>query len=299
VLGRVLQARLQQLETVEVLSPARLTGFHVDDDVVHVDIEHNEKSQPYTAQLMVAADGAQSSIREQLGIQTLQRDYRQTAIIANVSTDKPHHNIAYERFTDSGPMALLPMTEQRSALVWTVHADQSEALLALDDTEFLQRLQERFGYRLGRFNRVGARHAFPLQLLQAKESVRARLALMGNSMHALHPIAGQGFNLGLRDVATLVDVILDARSSGRDIGELDVLQRYANWRQADQHRVALFTDSMVHLFGQSLPPVTWLRDAGMLAMDICPPAKRWFGRMTMGRAGRLPRLARGLEMYDH
>ncbi|MDH3889198.1 MAG: 2-octaprenyl-6-methoxyphenyl hydroxylase [Gammaproteobacteria bacterium] len=299
VLGRVLQARLQQLETVEVLSPARLTGFHVDDDVVRVDIEHNEKSKPYTAQLMVAADGAQSSIREQLGIQTVQRDYRQTAIIANVSTDKPHHNIAYERFTDSGPMALLPMTEQRSALVWTVHADQGEAILALDDTEFLQRLQQRFGYRLGRFNRVGARHAFPLQLLQAKESVRARLALMGNAMHTLHPIAGQGFNLGLRDVATLVDVILDARSSGRDIGELDVLQRYANWRQGDQHRVALFTDSMVHLFGQSLPPVTWLRDAGMLAMDICPPAKRWFGRMTMGRAGRLPRLARGLEMYDN
>jgi len=123
--------------------------------------------------------------------------------------------------------------------------------------------------------------------------------LMGNAMHTLHPIAGQGFNLGLRDVATLVDVILDARSSGRDIGELDVLQRYASWRQGDQHRVALFTDSMVHLFGQSLPPVTWLRDAGMLAMDICPPAKRWFGRMTMGRAGRLPRLARGLEMYDN
>jgi len=243
----------------------------------------------------VAADGANSAIREQLGIQTQERDYRQTAVIANVSTDKPHNHIAYERFTDSGPLALLPMTEQRCALVWTVAADQSESLLALDDATFLQRLQQHFGYRLGRFTRVGVRHAFPLQLLQAKESVRARLALAGNAMHTLHPIAGQGFNLGLRDVAALVDVILDARRDGRDIGALNILQRYAQWRQADQRRVALFTDSMVRLFGQSLPPVVGLRDAGMLALDLCPPAKRWFGRMTMGRAGRLPRLARGLS----
>jgi 2-octaprenyl-6-methoxyphenol hydroxylase len=297
VLDRVLQARLQQLETVELLSPARLTDFQLDDEAVHARIAQGEQTQSYTAKLMVAADGAQSSIREQLGIQTEQRDYRQTAIIANVSTDKPHNNVAYERFTDSGPLALLPMTEQRSALVWTVHADQSETILGLDDDEFLQRLQERFGYRLGRFNKVGARHAFPLQLLQAKESVRTRLALMGNAMHTLHPIAGQGFNLGLRDVATLVDVVLDARGSGRDIGALEVLQRYADWRQGDQRRVALFTDSMVHLFGQSFPPVAWLRDAGMLAMELCPPAKRWFGRMTMGRAGRLPRLARGLHLH--
>ncbi len=299
VLSRVLQARLQQLELVEVLSPAQLLRFHADEEFVQIDVEHDGAVKPYTAKLMVAADGAQSSIREQLGIETLKRDYQQTAIIANVSTDKPHNNVAYERFTDSGPLALLPMTNERSALVWTVHSDQSEAILELDDTEFLQRLQERFGYRLGRFTRVGARHAFPLQLLQAKESVRSRLALMGNAVHTLHPIAGQGFNLGLRDVATLVDVVLDAYNNGRDFGELDVLQRYADWRQGDQQRVALFTDSMVHLFGQSLPPVTWLRDAGMLAMDVCPPAKRWFGRMTMGRAGRLPRLARGLGTHDH
>jgi 2-octaprenyl-6-methoxyphenol hydroxylase len=190
------------------------------------------------------------------------------------------------------------MTGARSALVWTVRADQSEEVIALDDAAFLERLQQRFGYRLGRFTRVGSRNAFPLQLLQASESVRPRLALIGNAVHTLHPIAGQGFNLGLRDVAALVDVILDARRSGQDIGSLALLQRYAEWRQADQRRVALFTDSMVRLFGQSLPPVAWLRDAGMLALDACPPAKRWFGRMTMGRAGRLPRLARGLSIAD-
>lgn len=293
-LGKVLREHLQQLETVELLSPAQLLDFQIEADGVQADIECNGRSQHYVADLLVAADGAQSSIREQMGIESEQRDYRQTAVIANISTDKPHNNIAYERFTDSGPLALLPMTEQRSALVWTVATDQSESVLALDDVEFLQQLQERFGYRLGRFTRVGERHVFPLQLLQAKESVRARLALMGNAMHTLHPIAGQGFNLGLRDVATLVDVVLDARSSGRDIGKLDVLQRYADWRQGDQRRVALFTDSMVRLFGQTLPPVIGLRNAGLLALDSCPPTKRWFGRITMGRAGRLPRLSRGL-----
>lgn len=294
-LGRALADELGRLDSVEVLAPARVTAVAVDGDGVRAAVEHQGVSRTCTARLLVAADGARSTVREQLGIATTRRDYEQTAIIANVSTDLPHRNIAYERFTDSGPLALLPMQAGRSALVWTLHADQSEAVMALDDAAFLARLQERFGYRLGRFVRVGVRQAFPLQLLQADESVRPRLALIGNAMHTLHPIAGQGFNLGLRDVAALVEVVLDARRTGADIGELHVLRRYAAGRQADQKRVTLFTDGMVRLFGQSLPPVAWLRDAGMLALDLCPPAKRWFGRMTMGRAGRMPRLARGLS----
>jgi 2-octaprenyl-6-methoxyphenol hydroxylase len=298
VLGKVLVDGLQRLDAVQVLAPAQLTAFHIDPDGVQADIEYQGEILRCTAGLLVAADGAQSAVRRQLGIETTRRDYEQTAIVANVSTDKPHDNVAFERFTDSGPLALLPMTGARSALVWTVRADQGEEVMALDDAAFLERLQQRFGYRLGRFTRVGSRHAFPLQLLQARESIRPRLALIGNAVHTLHPIAGQGFNLGLRDVAALVDVVLDARRSGQDVGSLAVLQRYADWRQADQRRVALFTDSMVRLFGQSLPPVAWLRDAGMLALDACPPAKRWFGRMTMGRAGRLPRLARGLSIAD-
>ena len=294
VLSKALQEGLQPLQTVEILAPAQLRDFSVDTAGVQADIEYDGTVQRCSAQLLVAADGAQSAIRERLGIDTRRRDYRQTAIIANVSTDKPHDNVAYERFTDSGPLALLPMTEARSALVWTVHSPQVDEVMALDDATFLARLQERFGYRMGRFTRVGRRNAFELQLLQATESVRPRLALIGNAAHTLHPIAGQGFNLGLRDVAALVDVLLEARREGRDFGEPGVLRAYADWRQADQRRVVLFTDSMVRLFSQSLPPVAWLRDAGMLALDVCPPAKRWFGRMTMGRAGRLPRLARGL-----
>jgi len=296
VLGKALLTCLDELDTVEVLAPAQLVDFHVTGEGVEAGLTIDGESTSCTAKLLVAADGAQSSIREQLGIETTQRDYGQTAVIANVTSDRPHRNIAYERFTDTGPMALLPMSEQRCALVWTVRSDQSDGIMELDDEAFLSRLQGRFGYRLGRFLKVGRRQAYPLQLLRARESVRPRLALIGNAIHTLHPVAGQGFNLGLRDVATLAEVIMDAERNGRDIGGSTVLDRYADWRQADQRRVAVFTDSMVRLFGQTFPPVTWLRDAGMLAMDICPPAKRWFGRLTMGRSGRLPRLARGLDL---
>ena len=296
VLGKALLERLAELDTVEVLAPAQLVDFQVSGECVEAGLRLDGEALSCTAKLLVAADGAQSSIRAQLGIETTQRDYGQTAVIANVTPERPHQNVAYERFTDTGPMALLPMSEQRCALVWTVRSDQSDAIMELDDADFLSRLQARFGYRLGRFLKVGKRHAYPLYLLRARESVRPRMALIGNAIHTLHPVAGQGFNLGLRDVATLAEVIMDAQRNGRDIGGSSVLDRYADWRQADQRRVAVFTDSMVRLFGQNFPPVTWLRDAGMLALDVCPPAKRWFGRLTMGRAGRLPRLARGLDL---
>jgi len=298
VLGKVLLERLAELDTVRVLAPAQLAGFRVGDDTVEAELVIDDRTVSCSANLLVAADGAQSSIRTQLGIETTQRDYRQTAVIANVTPDRPHANIAYERFTDTGPMALLPMTDQRSALVWTVRPEQSDELMALNDAEFLSRLQARFGYRLGRFLKVGRRNAYPLFLLRARESVRPRMALIGNAIHTLHPVAGQGFNLGLRDVAALAEVVIDAQRNGRDIGGSTVLDRYADWRQADQRRVAFFTDSMVRLFSLSFPPVTWARDAGMLALDICPPAKRWFGRLTMGRSGHLPRLARGLNLPD-
>lgn len=296
VLGNTLLDQLDRLPNVHTLAPAQLIDFQVLADGVSTRLMLEQQILECKARLLVAADGAQSSVRDQLGIHSKRRDYGQTAVIANVSSERDHGHVAYERFTDTGPMALLPMSRQRCALVWTVRSDQSDDIMGLDDAQFLSRLQERFGYRLGRFVKVGQRHAYPLQLLQARESIRPRMALIGNAVHTLHPVAGQGFNLGLRDVAALAEVVTDARRKGLDIGDNSVLARYADWRQTDQRRAVAFTDSMVRLFGQSLPPVAWLRDAGMLALDICPPAKRWFGRLTMGRAGRLPRLARGLEL---
>jgi len=296
VLGKTLLDQLDRLPNVQTLAPAQLIDFQVHADGVSTRLMQKDQTLECSARLLVAADGAQSSVRDQLGIHSTRRDYGQTAVIANVTAERGHENVAYERFTDTGPLALLPMTGQRCALVWTVRSDQCDDIMSLDDAQFLSRLQERFGYRLGRFVKVGQRYAYPLQLLQSKESIRPRMALIGNAAHTLHPVAGQGFNLGLRDVAALAEVIMDARRKGLDIGDNTVLARYAEWRQTDQRRVVAFTDGMIRLFGHSLPPVTWLRDAGMLALDICPPAKRWFGRLTMGRAGRLPRLARGLEL---
>jgi 2-octaprenyl-6-methoxyphenol hydroxylase len=289
VLGNTLIEALEPLTVVELLAPAQLLDFQLDGSQVTAELEVDGSGVTHTTRLLVAADGAHSSVRERLGIATRQWDYGQTAVIANVTPERPHQNVAYERFTDTGPVALLP-------LVWTVRSQQAEEILALSDTEFLARLQQRFGNRLGRFLNVGQRHAYRLQLLRARESIRPRLALIGNAVHTLHPVAGQGFNLGLRDVAALAEVVIDAQRSGVDIGAAAVLERYAEWRQADQRRVVAFTDGMVRIFSQPLPPVAWLRDAGMLALDLCPPAKRWFGRLTMGRAGRLPRLARGLEL---
>ena len=296
VLGKTLLDQLDRLPNVQTLAPAQLIDFKVLADGVSTRLMLEDQTLECRARLLVAADGAQSSVRDQLGIHSTRRDYGQTAVIANVTAERGHENVAYERFTDSGPLALLPMTGQRCALVWTVRSDQSDDVLGLDDAQFLSRLQERFGYRLGRFVKVGQRHIYPLQLLQARESIRPRMALIGNAVHTLHPVAGQGFNLGLRDVAALAEVVMDARRKGLDIGDNTVLARYADWRQTDQRRVVAFTDGMIRLFGHSLPPVAWLRDAGMLALDFCPPAKRWFGRLTMGRAGRLPRLARGVGL---
>ena len=296
VLGNTLIRALEALPAVRLLAPAQLQDFRVDDNSVEAVLEVDGQTLTHRTRLLVAADGAHSTVRERLGIATRQWDYGQTAVIANVTPEREHHNVAYERFTDSGPMALLPMPGNHCALVWTVRSQQAQKVMELGDAEFLARLQQRFGNRLGRFLRVGERHAYRLQLLRARESVRPRLALIGNAVHTLHPVAGQGFNLGLRDVAALAEVVIDARRAGSDIGGSTVLKQYADWRQADQRRVVAFTDSMVRIFSQPLPPVAWLRDAGMLALDLCPPAKRWFGRMTMGRAGRLPRLARGLEL---
>lgn len=295
-LGEVLNRRLSGLADVELICPAELAGLTIAADHAQVRVRQGDAERRLTARLLVAADGARSLVREQVAIATRQWDYGQTALITNIATQLPHASVAYERFTDTGPLALLPMSGGRCSVVWTLGNPQVDDVMALDDKEFLARLQERFGQRLGRFERVGKRHVYPLVLVRALESVRPRLALIGNAAHTLHPIAGQGFNLGLRDVAALAEVLLEAHHQSRDIGELQILQRYADWRSADHRRVIAFTDGLNRLFSNPLMPVVCARDAGMLAMDLLPPFKRLFGQLTMGRAGRLPRLARGVPL---
>jgi 2-octaprenyl-6-methoxyphenol hydroxylase len=295
-LGAVFGERLQQCANVTLLCPASVTGVIGGSDRAEVTVEHEGTVRRLRARLVVAADGAASKVREWFGIGARRWDYGQTAVITNVTPQLPHHNRAYERFTDSGPLALLPMSDNRCSVVYTVQSARADAVMALDDEAFLRDLQQRFGGRLGRVLRVGERRAYPLQLVRAREHVRPRLALIGNAAHTLHPVAGQGFNLGLRDVAALAEVICEAAAAGKDIGGMNVLQEYAHWRRRDHLKMIAFTDGLARLFASPLLPVRALRDAGMLAMDLLPPFKHALTRHTMGLAGRLPRLARGLPL---
>jgi len=295
-IGRVLAESLAGIEGLDSYCPATVTTVTRTATSVEVDISQEGLMTTLSGRLVVAADGADSPVREQFGIGTIERDYGQTAIVTNITPQLAHNHIAYERFTASGPLALLPMSEQRCAVVWTVASRQVDSIMALDEDGFIAALQSRFGYRLGRLERVGRRQAWPLRLVQAKETVRERLALIGNAVHTLHPIAGQGFNLGARDVAVLAEVLVDAINAGEDPGSLQVLQRYADWRVRDHRNVTVFTDGLARLFSLPLPALGAARSAGMLAFDLVPPAKRLLTRMTMGRSGRTPRLARGVPL---
>ncbi len=296
VLGRVFTESLRRLPDVELICPAELVAARAGERA-EVELRVGaEAVRSVTASVLVAADGTRSMLRELFGIPAAVRDYHQTAIIANVHTQLPHHNVAFERFTPDGPLAVLPVEDSRCAVVWTWPGDRSDEAMMLDDAAFLARLQAAFGYRLGRFLDVGRRESFALRLVQARAAVGPRLALVGNAAHTLHPIAGQGFNLGLRDVAALRDVLVEAHQRGQDPGSAAVLARYARWRTADHRRVVAFTDGLIRVFTSPLPPVACLRDAAMVALDLAPPAKRLFARLAMGRMGRLPSLARGRAM---
>jgi 2-octaprenyl-6-methoxyphenol hydroxylase len=300
VLGATLSEHLQQLENVSLLCPASVTQLQGDSGSTLLDIEYEGTTQTLQAKLVVAADGGKSFVREQAGIRSFGTDYDQTAVITNVSCERPHQHVAYERFTDSGPLAVLPLPdmdgENRCSIVWSVRKAQLDEMLTLDDETFLARLQARFGDHLGKFTRAGKRVAYPLSLRQAREHVRERLALIGNAAHTIHPIAGQGFNLGLRDVAVLAQVLVEAHEAGQDIGTLAVLKHYARWRRRDHLRVIGFTDSMVRLFSNSLTPLALARNIGLVTADLLPPVKRLITRQAMGLTGKLPRLARGLRL---
>jgi 2-octaprenyl-6-methoxyphenol hydroxylase len=234
-------------------------------------------------------------VREAAGIGATSQDYKQTAIIANIACQKFHNHVAYERFTPAGPLAMLPLTDGRVGVVWVLESIAAAQVLALGDTEFIARLQEAFGLRLGRFTQVGKRSSYPLALTQADAHIAERLAVIGNAAQGLHPIAGQGFNLGLRDAACLAEVLADARNADVEVdpGSQAILQRYASWRGEDRKGIVNFTDGLVRLFSQGIGPIKAARDVGMLLFDLSPHAKDYLAQLSLGAAGRIPRLARG------
>ncbi|MBX8502420.1 2-octaprenyl-6-methoxyphenyl hydroxylase [Pseudomonas lijiangensis] len=233
--------------------------------------------------LAVLADGGRSSLREQLGIGVRERSYDQSALIANITPSEAHCGQAFERFTDDGPMALLPLPENRCALVWTRKGNDTQRLAALDDRSFLSELQNVFGYRLGTLRQVGSRHVYPLSLVEAEEQVRSHLVVLGNAAHSLHPIAGQGFNLSLRDADALAESLLE---SDKLPGDLSTLLAYRERQRLDQQMTVGFSDKVTRLFGSTQPVVTAGRNLGLLGLDLLPPAKRWFARQAMGLGTR-------------
>ena len=239
--------------------------------------------QTLDCDLAVLADGGRSGLREHLGIEVKQSPYGQTALIANVTPGAPHGGRAFERFTDEGPMALLPLPDNRCALVWTRPERDAARLAAAPEAEFLEELQQAFGYRLGGFQQVGARHLYPLVLIEAEEQVRSGLVVLGNAAHSLHPIAGQGYNLSLRDTEALAVALL--RSSA-PLGDLSVLQGYHQQQRSDQRLTVGFSDQLTQLFGESERLSVAGRNLGLLGLDLLPPAKAWFARQAMGMGVR-------------
>jgi len=297
-LGRALWRRLVALPRLTRLAPARVLDVQLDARAAYLTVGDGTGTHALEAALVVAADGADSLIRKRSGVGAERRDYQQTAIVTTVAPERFHDYVAYERFTADGPVALLPFSDGRCVVVLAVASEAAQAVLALDDAGFLALLQARFGQRLGRFNKVGARHAYPLALTQAERQHAPRTAIIGNAAQGLHPIAGQGFNLGLRDAATLAEVIADALAAdaGADLGDAALLERYSHWRARDRRALVGFTDGLVRLFASPRAPLRLARRAGLAAFDLLPPAHAALSRLSTGFAGRIPRLARGLPL---
>lgn len=295
-LGAALYAALTTASNIQLYCPAALTALTQDSAGVAATIRDALGTQTLRAPLLVGADGGRSQVRTFIGVQTQNKPYSQVAIVSTVTPALPHGNIAYERFTADGPLAFLPMTDNRCAVVWSTPTTQVEARLGLPEAEFLAQLERGLGERLGALTRLGRRAHYPLARLQVQDAARGRTVLVGNAAHTVHPVAGQGFNLGLRDIAVLAEMLADAARTRSDLGAPDLLTRYAARRRRDHVAVGAFTDGLIRLFSNRFGPLVLARNLGLLAVEASPWAKRALLRRTMGLSGDLPRLARGIAL---
>lgn len=289
-LGKVLLGHVQIQNNIQCFASSTVTALTPQQDCALLRVKTDAQELLIKTSLAVIADGGDSPLRKSLGIGTQVRAYGQTAIITNVEFSEPHKGVAYERFTAEGPIALLPLgesnTAQQSALVWTLPAAQADEILALNDVDFLAQLQQRFGFRVGHFNRVAKRFAYPLQLVLAEEQIRSHLVLLGNAAHFLHPVAGQGFNLALRDCVCLVETLRAAIEKKQAPGDLSVLQIYLHKQALDQQITIEFSDKLVRLFSSDQLPLIAMRHLGLLSLESIPLIKSPFIAQTMGTAGR-------------
>jgi 2-octaprenyl-6-methoxyphenol hydroxylase len=285
-----LLAAIAAEERIKLVSGVSVTHLSISDNVATVELSSGASM---AAPLVIAAEGRDSQLRESQDIGVIAWDYDQTGIVTTVEHKLPHCGVAYEQFLPTGPFAILPMTGNRSSLVWTEKSVEARHLLALTQPEFQNELHRRFGTHLGPIAASGPVWTYPLKLQMARTYVKHRFALVGDAAHTIHPLAGQGFNLGLKDVAALAETILDAARIGTDYGALPVLSRYERWRRFDSTVLAVVTDSMNRLFSNDFLPIRLIRDVGLSAVDKVAPLRRLLMRHAGGDLGTLPRLLRG------
>jgi len=287
-IGAALSQAMANAPDLTVLQPARVTAISESADDVALTVVDGAGERRLRARLVVAADGAQSSIRELLGLIAQTRDYHQHAIVSAVRLSRPHHGVAYERFTPDGPMALIPKPDDAASLVWTVPSERVDDMLAWSDDDYLAAAQATFGGRLGRFTALGARRGWPLARVMSDTLVAGRTVFIGNAAQSLHPVAAQGFNLGLRDVANLAERIVGVGDCGDEV----LLRDYAATRRSDRERVSGFTDLLVRAFSNRTPGLAQLRHWGLVAADLMPPVREALLRQHLGHLG-LPSDVRG------
>lgn len=290
LLGQTLLQAIAEKPRIVTCSPATVSNITIKAGHAELQIQpDNQTGFTLKTQLAIIADGAHSGLRRQLGIQSQTDHYEQCAVIANISPSASHEHIAYERFTDEGPMALLPLNDfnnqHRCALVWTIPASHQDSVMALSDEQFLQQLQQRFGQRLGFFQHIGQRHCYPLSLTRAAEQIRSHAVLMGNAAHAMHPVAGQGFNLCLRDCYVLSQCLAKAYQQQNNLGALSVLQNYLQQQQWDKNKTIQSSHLLTLLFSSANSPSVLARNSGLLGLNFLPGLKHWFAKQATGLQG--------------
>lgn len=290
---RALFARAKELPGLHHLAPAQAVSIERTRAGATVKLADGRVVR---ARLVVGADGRRSLARESAGIKLRTWAYDQTAIICTIRHSEPHNGVAVEHFLPNGPFAVLPMTGNRSSIVWSEKRSLVDMYLKLPEDQFIDELTRRSGGYLGDIELVTRRDAWPLSVLLAERFIAERVALIGEAAHAIHPIAGQGLNLGLRDVAALAEVIVDAHRLGLDVGSPEVLARFQRWRRFDTVLLAAVCDGLVHLFSNNIPPIKLARDVGMAVVNRLPPLKRFFMRHAMGVVGELPRMIKGVPL---
>lgn len=280
LLAQNLQTAIQTVQNLKLFCPAKVKAITPD---VKLTVQKGDEAVELFADLIIAADGTHSTVRELLAIETEIKDYEQSALTTTLTLARNHHNIAYERFLEQGALAMLPLTDSHCGCIWTGPSNDIDSLITLTDNQYLTKLQQQFGYRLGKLIAVGKRHVHSLKMLRVKYPAKQNVVVIGNAAHTIHPIAAQGFNLGLADVAALAQLIKQAVSSGKTLKDPALLEEYCKLRQQNVNWVMRFTNNLTQLFGVDFLPLTLARNSSLLALDFIPPLKRRLARRLMNK----------------